>query len=160
MNMMVGTAAMVSGSSLAAASIDPILAAIEAHKKAFADFGLALDEHYRLETELPKDRQQSRIDAWEERIIETDDPRWIASVRRVKEADNEETDAALRLVDVTPTTLAGVLALLQHAVSHVEAKREWPTGLVDEGAPETALGRDWSFYLNKNIAEAIANIAA
>jgi len=35
-----------------------------------------------LEVELPEERRQSGITVWETKIVETDDPRWIASEKR------------------------------------------------------------------------------
>jgi hypothetical protein len=64
---------------------DPIFAAIEAHKAAKAAFFAIVSAHSDLETLLPSDKRRSNIDAHGETIVETDDPRWIASERDVKQ---------------------------------------------------------------------------
>src|SRR5437762_823191 len=64
---------------------DPILAAIEKHRAAYAAHGDAVRRNFALEEELPKDRRQSDITVWETKIVETDDPRWIASQKEVDE---------------------------------------------------------------------------
>src|SRR6202022_3250168 len=54
---------------------DPIYAAIEAHKAARAAVVPIIDAHQALEGELPKERRRSDVNVWEEKIVETDDPR-------------------------------------------------------------------------------------
>jgi hypothetical protein len=137
---------------------DPIYAPIEKHKKAYAAFGDCLAERSRLEDLLPKAARQSAITAWENTIVETDDPRWIAAEQQVWELGEDEQIAALELLDVRPTSVNGVLALLRYAVAFEESGGEWPRGLVDDGAPETARGKDWLVFLARSVEGAIANI--
>jgi hypothetical protein len=47
-------------------------------------------------------------------IVETDDPRWVDSLRAVQETADTMHDLALGLLDIVPTTVAGVVALLNH----------------------------------------------
>src|SRR4030088_473833 len=58
---------------------DPIFAAIAAHRQAYTAIGADLRRHSALEEELPQEKRQTFIHAHEEKIIETDDPRWIAA---------------------------------------------------------------------------------
>jgi hypothetical protein len=76
------------------ATIDPIFAAIENHKSAYRTLSAILSEQTRLESILPREKRESRIDAWEENIVETDDPRWIESERAIRRSFDAETDAA------------------------------------------------------------------
>jgi hypothetical protein len=64
---------------------------------------------------LPREKRESNIDAWEEKIVETDDPRWIESERAIMLSFDAETDAACVLVSICPTTMAGIIALLRYA---------------------------------------------
>jgi hypothetical protein len=93
---------------------DPIFATIDAHRKAVAEYRGCTDDHSRLEAELPEDRRQSSITAWEDKIVETDDPRWIAAERGAREMSGLQDDAAYRLLKVSPTTLKGATALLKY----------------------------------------------
>src|ERR1700737_4168973 len=49
---------------------DPIYAAIEAHKAARAAVVPVIDAHQALESELPREKRRSNVDAWGEQIIE------------------------------------------------------------------------------------------
>jgi hypothetical protein len=53
----------------------------------------------------------------EETIVETDELRSIDSVHDVNRTSDAATDAACALANVAPTTMAGVVALLQYAIS-------------------------------------------
>jgi hypothetical protein len=66
--------------------------------------------------------------------VETDDPRWIEAQRQVDLTGDAEIEAAYALIEVIPTTRLGVLALLEHAVSHDKDGQAWPDecrGLLD-----------------------------
>jgi hypothetical protein len=110
-----------------------------------------VDRHSDLENELPRDKRQSSVDSWEEKIVETDDPRWIECERAVIKTSDAEIDATIPLVDVTPTTRAGILALLQYAVSNDTDGEGWPRDLVgDDGKTHC-----WQHFLLENILEAL-----
>ena len=47
----------------------------------------------------------------------SDDPRWIDTERVVMQSRNGKVDTATALLNVRPTTQAGLMALLQHAVA-------------------------------------------
>src|ERR1700737_952178 len=90
MNMIVGTAAMsaAAGRISAAPAFRPVYAAIEAHKAAWAAYGVEVKNNDRLEAALPKDRRQSSF-SWDGlEIVETDDPRWIAHERAMESLSN------------------------------------------------------------------------
>jgi hypothetical protein len=67
-----------------------------------------------LEVSLPEDQRQSDITVWEENIVETDDPRWLAAVRASWEASNSMDDLAIDLLNTRLATVAGVEALLRY----------------------------------------------
>jgi hypothetical protein len=130
---------------------DPILEAIETHKDAYAAFEAAVRVNFALNDELPKERRRSSITVWETRIVETDDPRWIAAERAVSECSENETAAAMMLINVNPTTLTGAAALLEY-VAHERRDEEWPDELEDDD------GRATSFYreLCQNVAAVLS----
>jgi hypothetical protein len=138
---------------------DPILQAIEDHRKAYADCDISISGCEELERELPKRLRQSNIDCYETKIIETDDPRWIALQREIMRLMNAETATAMELVNVQPTTLAGAAALLRY-VADLEANgQEWPTGLFeDNDKDQHGIGRDWSMFLHRNIASLLTTL--
>jgi hypothetical protein len=104
---------------------DPILAAIERHKAAFARSLSWIDRHCKLESELPEEKRCSQLSI-EGIVVETDDPRWIEAERQLDLTGDAEIDAAYALIEVIPTTRLGLLALLEHAVSHDTDGRAWP----------------------------------
>ena len=105
---------------------DPIYAAIEAHKTARAAFEASVSRHSALDRELPIEKGRSRISAWEETIVETDDPRWIECERTLTRCMDAESDAACVLVSILSTTMAGVVALLRYAVDADTDGEGWP----------------------------------
>lgn len=157
-------ASIVSVGSLAAAAmpnatpeanlapVDPIYAAIEDHKAARATWVKWVYAHGDLERELPCEKCQSRFDVWEEKIVETDDPRWIECERAVIRTSDAEMDATIPLVNITPTTRSGIITLLQHAVSNDTDGEGWPRDLVgDDGKTHC-----WQHFLLENVLEALA----
>ena len=114
---------------------DPIHAAIEAHKHAWDELEQALTEADRAGVEDPDvDHLHTRID-----------------------------DAADGLVDVLPTSMAGVVALLSYAAEFAQGGNIWPTGYKTEH-PRTGWDREhgvsWEVILHQNLARALPRIAA
>jgi hypothetical protein len=136
---------------------DPIFTAIENHKAVHAAWVATVGRHYALEEELPEERRRSHFycgGGEYDRLVKTDDPRWIETAREVIHTSLASDEAALALLTVTPTTRAGILALLQHAVSHDTDGQAWPVDL--EG--EDGKTRTWHHFLLENLAKAIATI--
>ena len=121
---------------------DPIFEAIEVHKAARLAFENAVSRGSALDEELPSEKTRSWITVWEQTIVETDDPRWIDSVREVHRTSDAETDAACALASIAPTTMAGVVGLLQYAISI--RPEEWPEGVQSDDDTET---RPWHYFL-------------
>jgi hypothetical protein len=123
--------------SLAAAP-DPIFAAIERYRKAYADEGAAIDAECELANLLPEDRS-----TWSWHVSETrppegtqDAPEWIEVQLAQMRTGIEVGRAYARLVETVPTTAAGLVALTNFIKSEQEAGRGldcsvW-TGEVDE----------------------------
>jgi hypothetical protein len=136
---------------------DPILAAIKVHRLAAAAIKRALDTQTALERDLPRDKRRSSIDAWEETIVETDDPRWIDAERALHNAFDAETDAAIDLLNVHPTTMPGLIALLQYAVAADIDGVSFPSDLM---ADDGKRARSWQQLLLENIAELLPDMVA
>jgi hypothetical protein len=138
-------------------TIDPIFAAIENHKTAYRKMEAVVSEHSRLESTLPRDKCKSSISVWEEKIVATDDPRWIESERAVIRSFDAETDAACVLVSICPTTIAGIMALLRYAVAVDKDGEAWPRELVSDDGAKT---RSWHYFLIEVIAEALPGLVS
>jgi hypothetical protein len=100
---------------------DPVHEAIAAHRAAERAHSDAVLAQSRLESELSREQRQSCVYAAEEEISETDDPRWIAGARAVAEASNRMDDCAIALLNVRPTTLAGMSALFRYVSDEADA---------------------------------------
>lgn len=135
------------------AGTDPILAAIEAHQRAVAAHEEAVGIEMALEQSLPKDQRRSVINVWEEKIVESDDPRWIAALRALREASNSMDDLAIDLLNIKPTTVAGIEALLGYFADQEEGL--FPKEVTnDDGSVET-----FGAYLVRHAADALRKIA-
>jgi hypothetical protein len=132
---------------------DPMFAAIEDHRRAVATFGKAVDTETALEVSLPADRRRSRISAWEETIVEGDDPRWLASERVRRAASNAMDDSAIDLLNTEPSTVAGIAALLGYFADQEEAF--FPHEVItDDGPAETFVA-----CLVRHAADALGRMA-
>jgi hypothetical protein len=133
---------------------DPIFKAIEVHKAARFAFENAVSRGSALDEELPGEKTRSWITVWDQTIVETDDPRWIDSVREVHRTCDAETDAACVLASTAPTTMAGVVRLLQYAISI--RPEEWPEGVQSDDDIET---RPWHYFLIEMLIAVLPGMA-
>jgi hypothetical protein len=157
-------AATVAGASLLAtpafpipAGADPIFDAIENHRSAYRTLKAACSEQSRLESILPGEKRKTCFTAWEETIVETDDPRWIEAERALSRSSDAETDAACVLVSIRPTTMAGVIALLRYATEADTDGVYWPEQLQSE---DGNFERSWHYFLVENLAETVSDLNA
>jgi hypothetical protein len=152
----IGTAvnvAALAATRPAAAASDPIYAAIEAHRVAAADTNAAQSRMSDFEDEIQAKGRLRRDDRLEEERrrgeeIET----------AIEEAHHVEQVAAYALLDVRPTTMAGVIALLNYACEHDDATYGlgWPENIGCEGSLDT---RTWQYFLIANVAEILPQLA-
>jgi hypothetical protein len=152
-----GTALVLATTAVAAPAIapDPIFTAIEAHKAAYAEVSTVVGVHSELEEELPSDKRRSHVDRWEERIFETDDPRWIESERAVTRLWGAVADADFALIDIHPTTMAGLMALLNYVISADSDGEMWHVDLeADDGRT-----RSWHYFLIENVTAVLTDLA-
>jgi len=137
-----------------ASGADPIFEAIEVHKAARLAFENAVSRGSALEQELPREKTRSWITVWEQTIVETDDLRWIDSVHEVHRTSDVETDAACALASIAPTTMAGVVGLLQYAISIRPEK--WPEGVHSDDDTET---QPWHYFLIEMLIAVLPGMA-
>jgi hypothetical protein len=66
--------------------------------------------------------------------------------------------AAYALLDVHPTTPAGVIALLTYATDHDDANHGigWPEDIACEGSRDT---RTWQYFVIANLTEILPKLA-
>ena len=124
---------------------DPIIAAIEAHRRACAETRAAF-EH------------QSAVENDAQRIVADD---------AAAEALAVQDDFAVKLLETQPTTIAGAAALLTYyvdAVATTQPEVVFPE-LDGNGRPFESKSideprRDFAYFLIRNIAAALSNMAA
>jgi hypothetical protein len=90
--------------ALAAPAPDPIFAVIEAHRRAWADFVTECGNQAALEEEISDERRHYSIEAG-------DDPGWIALQQTLRDASDRADAIAGTLLEIEPTTIAGVRGL-------------------------------------------------
>ena len=128
-------------------SPDPVFAAIKAHQKAVEAYNVAARDQDRLEREiLNNKRRTSRCDD----IVQTDDPRWIAHIQELDRSAEAESDAERELASIVPSSMRGVLALLQYATTDVARGHEWSELVDDDGVQQT-----WFYFVHRNVIEAL-----
>jgi hypothetical protein len=112
-------------------AVDPIYAAIEAHRTANLEFQ---DEH----------------------SVDEDHPQYEKEMQRLSDAADV---AAGHLCDVQPMTIAGAIALLNYyaevTVSH--DGEDWPVELEDK---QDGVEKPFGYFLTRNVARALGNISA
>lgn len=162
-NVAAGGAALTVAATIAGparaiqSSPDPILEAIEAHKAVRAIWIANVYRHSDLETELPRDKRRSWVHVEEDKIFETDDPRWIECEREVMRTSDLEIDASCVLVSIIPTTQAGVVALLQYALLADTDGEGWPRDLVSDNGTKT---RSWHYFLIETVTAALTDLVS
>jgi hypothetical protein len=139
---------------------DPIFEAIERHRLAHQRHLASLGED-EIEAVIA---QEMRRSSWQDAMhgepdwrISTDHPAWIAHIEEGVASWNAEIDAACALVSILPTTSAGLLALLQYAVSAETDGEIWPDLLPDENSKRS---RPWHHFLIANLAEVLPSMVS
>jgi hypothetical protein len=126
----------VSAVALASApvAVDPIYAAIAAHRTANLEFH---DD---------------------ENIVDEDHPQYENEMWRLSDATEA---AAVNLCDVQPTTIAGAIALLNYyaevTTSHGVNGEDWPVEREDK---QDGIEKPFDYFLTRNVARALGNISA
>jgi len=139
---------------------DPIIAAIEAHRRACAETRAAYERLTAGENEFVA---RVRVPAGEAE----NDPQWIAAEDAAGEALALQDDLAVKLLETQPTTIAGAVAFLTYyvdAVTTTQPEVVFPA-LDGNGRPFESKSideprRDFAYFLIRNIAAALSNMAA
>jgi hypothetical protein len=138
---------------------DPIIALIEAHRRAYAETCAAYERRNAVEDELVAGVRVPAGDA-------ESDPQWTAADDAAAEALAVQDDLALKLLETQPTTIAGAAALLTYyvdAVATAQPEVVFPE-LDGKGQPfeSTSIDepkRDFAYFIVRNVAAALSNIA-
>jgi hypothetical protein len=147
-------------SSISGSPADPAFDAIDAHRRAVAAYNATCVQQEQLEADIPREKRQTGYCPGEDlEVAEADDPRWIAFETDMKSCTEAEIDAECELADVVPTTLAGVIALLDYATT-VEKGTGFREIYFDPDEPEQKLGRSWYYFVTRNLADSLRAIAA
>ena len=139
---------------------DPIIAAIEAHRRACAETCAAYERRNAVEDEIVAG---IRVPAGEAES----DPQWIAADDAAGEALAVQDDLAVKLLEIHPTTIAGAAALLSYYVDAVTTtqpeivfpeldgnSRPLESKSIDEPR------RDFAYFIIRNVATALSKMAA
>jgi hypothetical protein len=137
---------------------DPIIAAIEAHRRACAKTRAAFENQSAVENDLVVGMQAGQAE---------NDPQWIAANDAAGEALAVQDEFALKLLETRPTTIAGAAALLTYyvdAVTATEPEVVFPE-LDGNGRPFESRSideprRDFAYFVIRNVAAALGNMAA
>jgi hypothetical protein len=134
---------------------DPIIAAIEAHRRSYAETCAAHERRNAVEDELMAAGEAES------------DPQWIAADDAAGEALAAQDDLALKLLETQPTTIAGAAALLTYyvdAVATTQPEIVFPE-LDGKGRPFESKSidvprRDFAYFIVRNVAAALSKMAA
>jgi hypothetical protein len=138
---------------------DPIIAAIEAHRRACAGTCAAYERRNTVGDELVAG---VRVPAGEAES----DPQWIAADDAVGAALVVQDNFALKVLETQPTTIAGAGALLTYyvdAVTTAQPEVVFPE-LDANGRPFESKSideprRDFAYFIIRNVAAALSNMA-
>ncbi|HUN97112.1 MAG TPA: hypothetical protein VMU69_12905 [Bradyrhizobium sp.] len=112
--------AAIAFTDVAPATADPILAAIKAHAKAYAELDEALARQEVLERPL-----LGASPSFDEDEL-FDDPTWVALQLELDSLHEAEMLAAMALIRIVPSTGAGMVALTQHVAAFARQGYQWP----------------------------------
>ena len=112
----------------ASTASDPIFAAMKRHTDAEEAYGKVLGELEDIEVLVPRDRRQSRLYDDHITMAAGDDPRWIENLEKQRDSMCATERRADDLLEVKPTTVAGLVTLLRFAYAFEAGGGEWPNG--------------------------------
>lgn len=125
------------------AGADPIFAAIERHKTAYAEFERVVRLGGQLWDTIPAElRTRYHInDRDNAEMIANDDPAWTKYQDAWFSACDAADDQALDLLHIAPTSTAGVAALLDYAAAFEKNGAELLGEVTEEGSDDPLDGR-------------------
>jgi len=141
-------------------SSDPIIAVIEAHRRAWAVTRAAYERQGAIEDELGAGVRMAPSE------VEID-PRWIAADDVAREALTLQDDLAVKLLKTQPKTIAGAAALLTYYVDALTTTRQdavFPevdvNGRLVQSKSTCEAGKDFGYFVVRNVAAGLSNMAA
>ena len=139
---------------------DPIIPAIEAHRRACAVTRVAFERQSAIEDELGAGTRMPADEA-------ESDPRWIAANDAAGKALAVQDDLAMKLLKPQPATIDGAAALLTYYVGVVTTKQPevvFPeldrNGRLFESNSTDEPRRDFGYFIVRNVAAALSDLAA
>jgi hypothetical protein len=146
-------------------AVDPIFAAIEAHKAAVIAHEVACDAHAQAEEGIPWERRKSfflsRVCCGDEHdhFVNTDAPEWLAVAMAYVDALDAEISTAIALTNIHATTIPGLMAVTVYVSNLTNCGYDWTIGegLIDEDAGDTE-PRSFEACLIRSCAVALAQI--
>ena len=138
---------------------DPIIAVIEAHRRAYSETRAAYERLSVVEAELVAG---ARVSAG----VAENDSRWIAANDAAGDALAVQDDLVMKLIETQPTTIAGAAALLSYYVNVVTTTQPevvFPE-LGGNGRPFEPKSideprRDFAYFIIRNVAAVLSNMA-
>jgi hypothetical protein len=135
---------------------DPIIATIQAHRRACAETRAAYERQSVVEDELSAGAAGEA----------EDDPQWIAANDATREAMAMQDDLAVKLLETQPTTIAGAVALLNYyadVITTDQTEVVFPeidvNGRIMESKSIGEPKRDFGYFIIRNVAAALSHIA-
>jgi hypothetical protein len=139
---------------------DPIIAAIEAHRRACAVTRAAFERQSAVEDELGAGARRPAGEA-------ESDPRWIAANDTAAKALAVQDELAVKLLEPQPATIDGAAALLTYYVDVITTKQPevvFPeldgNGGLFESISTNESRRDFGYFIVRNVAAALSDMAA
>lgn len=139
----------------ASAGIDPVFAVLEALEVAWASYSATTHEVMRLDEILPDNLTRSRNS---DDMVSGDDPNYIAAVLADSAAGEEWDRLTVELLNVKPTTLQGVVAVLQWVDNHEQREKGW--GAWTPVQDDDVFGEDWNIHFHHYLAAALVQITS
>jgi len=137
---------------------DPIIAAIEAHRRACAKTRAAFEDQSAIENEFAAGARKLAGEA-------EDDRQLVAANAAAGDALAVQDDLAVKLLEIRPTTILGATALLSYYVDVVTTTSpEIAFPQLDENAQPFESNsidgqrRDFSYFIMRNVAAALSNM--
>jgi len=134
------------------AEADPAIAAVDKARAAWASFNDLVSRQNRLSGSLPKTARKSSIYASEITVVDTDDPRWIASMHEYRQSSDALDNAFMEILDDAsrPTSALGIAAVLQLAADSYE------NGQPDYAPDES--GETWAQAVSRMCASVLVGV--
>jgi hypothetical protein len=156
------TAAAVNATAIVKASgaePDPIFGVIEAHRAAWRRASEAFDRMSGIEESLPRGAPHWAYFC--DPVPADLDPTLVEACLDHRAAWEAHVDAAVELVTVLPTSIAGLIALLNYSLKFSIEDQCWPSDLVGaEGDNDENIYRPWHIWMQRHVVEVLEGMAA